>query len=54
MFKLAICDDEYQVHESIKNKLQMISEQTNLRFDIHSFYSGEELLAYYEKQLVCV
>ncbi|MFM9277558.1 LytR/AlgR family response regulator transcription factor [Paenibacillus jiagnxiensis] len=48
MYKVAICDDEQQQRELVKNTLISLSVKTNLNFEIEMFSSGEELVAYYE------
>ncbi|MDP4098856.1 LytTR family DNA-binding domain-containing protein [Paenibacillus sp. P96] len=48
MYKVAICEDEKQQRELVKNMLIALSIKTNVNFEIEMFSSGEELIAYYE------
>jgi two-component system response regulator LytT len=47
LFKVAICDDELEVHNLTRSFFEKISERSSFAFDIQSFFSGEELLQHY-------
>ncbi|MET3211265.1 UNVERIFIED_CONTAM: two-component system response regulator LytT [Paenibacillus sp. PvR008] len=49
MFKIAICDDEINIHKLVEQFLQKISARTSFVFDVHCFFSGEELLQHYKE-----
>lgn len=49
MFRVAICDDEKQQREQIKQMLLALSFKSNIEFDIEQFPSGEALVAHYEQ-----
>lgn len=48
MYRVALCDDEEQQREKVKNILIALSIKTNIEFETESFDSGEQLVAYYE------
>src|SRR5690554_4436059 len=50
MFRVAICDDEVNQRELVKNMLITLSVKSNIEFEYDLFSSGEQLVAHYENQ----
>ncbi len=48
MYKVAICDDEEELRERVKQILIGLSVKTDIEFEISLFESGEQLVAHYE------
>lgn len=47
MIRIAICDDEVQVRESVEGFVRQMAEQDGLQVDIMQFQNGTQLLAEY-------
>ncbi|MFC4099408.1 LytR/AlgR family response regulator transcription factor [Paenibacillus xanthanilyticus] len=50
MYRVAICDDEVNQRERIRNAVIALSMKANIEFEIELFSSGEQLVAYYERR----
>jgi two-component system, LytTR family, response regulator LytT len=48
MFRVAICDDEENQRQLVKNNLITLSVKTNIEFEFELFESGEQLVSHYE------
>lgn len=50
MIKIAICDDDSAVAESIESHLMILSAEYRKKFEIDVYYSGEKLGTFFEEQ----
>ncbi|QWU16639.1 two component transcriptional regulator, LytTR family [Paenibacillus sophorae] len=50
MLRVAVCDDETQMHKELQQFFSKLTANTLYKFDVHYFSSGEELLLYYQDQ----
>lgn len=48
MFKIAICDDEQALIDTLKTNLEQYSRQTGIEFCFFEFHDGTELLENYQ------
>lgn len=44
--KIAICDDEFPMHDELKRQLDNFSRERNITMTYHDFTSGKELLSF--------
>lgn len=51
MIKIAICEDEKDQQELLKNYIEKIFEGLSIKYSLDIFYSGEELLENYSKDI---
>ncbi|UQZ35476.1 DNA-binding response regulator [Paenibacillus sp. PK3_47] len=50
MFRLAVCDNDLEIHQQLRQYFSDLSIHTNFVFDIRYFSSGEDLMAFYEQE----
>lgn len=48
MFKIAICDDEQALIDTLKTNLEQYARQTGIEFCYFEFHDGADLLAHYQ------
>lgn len=50
MFRVAICDDNAEQRERVRQMLLTLTVKAEIDFDVVAFKSGEQLIAHYENQ----
>lgn len=50
MYRIAICDDEERERDRVRRMLLALSVKSRSEFEVEEFASGEQLIAYYEKE----
>ena len=48
MFKIAVCDDEQALIDTLKTNLEQYARQTGIEFCFFAFHDGTELLENYQ------